>query len=208
MERAYDDARNSVQRQWAEAKRTGKQEELIETWKTRLLLELGALAIGAGELNGARVAARELKTGQLLEDNRMLQLGESVEIGEAEILPGKGLPRNFNDQPIFDSLHDVELPDELVGPEVSDEKQMRFATKELKRYLRDNPESWNNFTTEQQAALRDAFGDMSSDGVKSERIKGFTWNHNDMDVGKLQLVDRAERAARPTITRERELPDG
>lgn len=211
-ERVYEEAKNSIQRQLSEAKRTGKQEELIEEWKTRLLLELGTLAIGAGELRGASAAARELKIGQILEDNRMLKLTESVEAAKVEILPAKRvvseeallgstegidrkeLPKNFNDQPIFDSLHDVELPDELVGPEVSDDKQMRFATKELKRYLRDNPEAWNNFTKEQQAALRDALGDMNSDGVKSVRIKGFTWNHNDMDVGKLQLVDRAEHA--------------
>ena len=36
---------------------------------------------------------------------------------------------------------------------------------------------------------------MENEGVQFVRIKGFTWHHNDMDEGVLQLVDRAEHAS-------------
>lgn len=55
--RVYEEAKKSIQQQWAEAKRTGKQEELIEKWKTRILLEVGTLFVGAGELKAAGSAA-------------------------------------------------------------------------------------------------------------------------------------------------------
>jgi hypothetical protein len=85
--RVYDEAKNSIQRQWADAKRTGKQEELIERWKTRLLLEVGTLAVGAGELRGASAAGREIEAGQLLEDKRLLQVGKTVETAKSEAVP-------------------------------------------------------------------------------------------------------------------------
>ena len=67
-ERVYQEASNNIQRQWAEAERTGKEEELIERWKTRLLFEVGTLVIGAGELKGASAAAKEVEAANLLED--------------------------------------------------------------------------------------------------------------------------------------------
>jgi hypothetical protein len=75
-ERVYDEAKNSIQRQWAEAKRAGKQEELVERWKTRLILEIGTLAIGAGELKAAGSAAKGLEV--TAEAERTLQVGENV----------------------------------------------------------------------------------------------------------------------------------
>jgi hypothetical protein len=87
-ERVYEEARNSIQRQWAEAKRTGKQEELVERWKTRLLLEIGTLAIGAGELKMAGSTSTELKAAKLLEDSRPLQFNKAAEAAKtAEASP-------------------------------------------------------------------------------------------------------------------------
>jgi hypothetical protein len=62
--RVYDEAKKSIQQQWAEAKRTGKQEELIEKWKTRIFLEAGTLFVGAGELRGASSATKGLDAAE------------------------------------------------------------------------------------------------------------------------------------------------
>jgi hypothetical protein len=67
-ESGYESAKKSVQEQWAEAKRTGKQEELIEKWKTRILLEVGSLVVGAGELKGASSVAKELEAAEIASD--------------------------------------------------------------------------------------------------------------------------------------------
>jgi hypothetical protein len=75
-EHVYQEARNSIQRQWAEAKRAGKQEELIERWKTRLLLEVGALAIGAGELKATGSAAEGLEATS--DASRTIRAAEDV----------------------------------------------------------------------------------------------------------------------------------
>lgn len=74
--RVFEEARNSIQRQWAEAKRTGKQEELIEKWKTRILLEVGALFVGAGELKAAGSAAEGM--GATSDASRTVRASEDV----------------------------------------------------------------------------------------------------------------------------------
>jgi hypothetical protein len=84
-ERVYEQAQNSIQRQWAEAKRTGKQDELIERWKTRLLLEVGTLAIGAGELKAASSTATELKTAKIVKIAEASPLAETV--GRTQRIP-------------------------------------------------------------------------------------------------------------------------
>jgi len=49
-ERIYKTAKNSIQEQWAEAKRTGKHAELIERWKKRMLRRLpDASSVGADQ---------------------------------------------------------------------------------------------------------------------------------------------------------------
>jgi hypothetical protein len=153
----------------------------------------GLVGIAAAELFGGSAPGLSLEAavGPLATDLEIASF-ETVSSGETSAFVGG---ENFNGQPVFDSLHDERLPADLVGPTVSDERQMRAATEALKAYLRENPQDWNNFTSEQRVALRTAFGDMETEGVASPRIQGFTWHHNDMDEGVLQLVDRAEHAA-------------
>ena len=59
VERMYEEASKSIQRQWSEAKRAGKQEELIEKWKAKILL---APVARTRALEDAGSASRELET--------------------------------------------------------------------------------------------------------------------------------------------------
>jgi hypothetical protein len=97
-ERVYDEAKNSIQRQWAEAKRTGKQEELIERWKTRLILEVGTLAIGAGELRAGSASVRGIEGSELVGNVRASQtVGRSL--GEIKAAEDANILKDVSDQP-------------------------------------------------------------------------------------------------------------
>jgi len=76
VEGVYEDAKNSVQRQLAEAKRTGKQDELIAKWIMRILLEAGTVMLGASGLKGARSAAEGLELAS--DGSRVAQAGKGA----------------------------------------------------------------------------------------------------------------------------------
>lgn len=80
-------------------------------------------------------------------------------------------------QPIFDSMYDAKLPKDMIGPETSDDKQFREATKQLKKELNDNPLLKDNFTEEQLTEIN----------AESPKISDYTWHHHGEDT--LQLVD-------------------
>lgn len=80
--------------------------------------------------------------------------------------------------PIFDSLHQVELPGNLRGSSVTDPAQFQYATQNLNQLLGDNPALRVNFTEEQLQAI--------SQGAP--KIPGLTWHHY-QDGATLQLVD-------------------
>ncbi len=94
--------------------------------------------------------------------------------------PVTGVPFDQNGFPIFDSLDDVELPRNLVGPNVSDTVQMRHSTRRLKQKLDANPALRQNFTPEQLAAI----------DAGEVRIPDLTWHHH-QDGITMQLVDRS-----------------
>jgi hypothetical protein len=82
--------------------------------------------------------------------------------------------------PVFESLFDFRMPDELIGPDVSDETQMRAATRALREWLEDHPRLKRRFSADQLAAITSG----------KARIPGRTWHHHE-DGETLQLVDRA-----------------
>jgi RHS repeat-associated protein len=84
--------------------------------------------------------------------------------------------------PQFPSYHDVELPERLIGPKVSDRRQFSFAMKDLKRTLENNPSGWSEFSPRQQEAIKAAFE------AGKPRPLGFVWHHHE-DFRFLQLVD-------------------
>lgn len=59
VERMYEEASRSIQRQWNEAKRAGQQEELIEKWKAQILL---APVTGTGAVEDVGSAAKQSET--------------------------------------------------------------------------------------------------------------------------------------------------
>lgn len=94
-------------------------------------------------------------------------------------------------QPDFSkaSFHDFRLEQNMVGRGVSSDKQFRRATKDLKAYMKENPETWNIFSPKEQIALKKAFKNMEIEGIgKSNTIGGFTWHHSSHDVTVLQLI--------------------
>jgi hypothetical protein len=70
LQRVYNTAADGIQQQWANAKRSGKQPELTQKWKTQLLREIKKLDTGSVEalsdpasLKQAQVSAEGAKAG-------------------------------------------------------------------------------------------------------------------------------------------------
>ena len=97
--------------------------------------------------------------------------------------PVTGVPFDSKGNPQFDSLHDVKLPKKMCSPDVSDGRQMRFATRDLRDHLADNPGLKKQFTKQQLADI----------AAGKKNIDGLTWHH-DGDGRTLQLVDRDDHA--------------
>ncbi len=72
--RIYEEAKNNINRQWAETKRSGKQQELIERWKTRLLLEVGTFALGLDELRAGGIGVRGIESSDLVRNVRATEI--------------------------------------------------------------------------------------------------------------------------------------
>jgi RHS repeat-associated protein len=97
--------------------------------------------------------------------------------------PKTGVPFNASGYPEFDSLFDVTLPKSMIGPTITDDAQMKFATKELAAAIEEDPGLKARFT---KAQLEDI-------GNGEARIAGLTWHHNE-DGETMQLVDRETHA--------------
>jgi hypothetical protein len=93
------------------------------------------------------------------------------------------VPRDWQGHPVFESLHDVVLPDELIM--ATDYRQMRYALRKLEETMKANPHYWENFSKAEQRAIKSAFKKGTG------RIKGFRWHHHAVDVRILQLVESA-----------------
>jgi DNase/tRNase domain of colicin-like bacteriocin len=94
--------------------------------------------------------------------------------------PHSGVPFNQDGFPEFDSLHDTpDMPGDLIGPHISDDAQMRWATRNLRAEINANPALRASFTPQQLAAIQRG----------RARIPGYTWHHHHNGRG-LQLVDR------------------
>jgi DNase/tRNase domain of colicin-like bacteriocin len=92
--------------------------------------------------------------------------------------PVTGVYFDRNGYPVFNSKFDVKLSLELRGNSVSDHKQFKDATRQLKNKIESNPALRREFTAEQ---LKDIF-------AEEEKIVGLTWHHH-QDGVRLQLVD-------------------
>lgn len=74
-------------------------------------------------------------------------------------------------------MFDAVIPDEMIGPETSDNVQFSEATKQLKTELKENLLLRDNFTSEQLSNIEDEL----------PKISDYTWHHHGKDT--LQLVD-------------------
>jgi len=82
--------------------------------------------------------------------------------------------------PKFDSVFDVELPEDLL--KASDKEQFNECNKQLKEAVEKDPELAKKFTPEQLEQIRNG-----------ETPDGYTWHHNE-ETGKMQLVDSETHA--------------
>lgn len=77
--------------------------------------------------------------------------------------------------PVFDSLYDVQLPENMY--ELSDGEQKKECNAQLKEAIENNAELRSKFTDEQIKMIE-----------SGRTPRGYTWHH-DAKVGKMQLVD-------------------
>jgi hypothetical protein len=93
--------------------------------------------------------------------------------------PVTGVEFNEKGHPIFDSIFDITLPENLRGEEVSDTRQFTEATRQLGEVLEISPALGTLFNPDQLDAIHKGW----------PRIPGLTWHHHEDGV-TLQLVDR------------------
>ncbi|MGZ3457060.1 MAG: HNH endonuclease [Archangium sp.] len=93
--------------------------------------------------------------------------------------PVTGVPFNDNGYPVFEPIVEITIPEELRGPEVSDDRQFADASRQLREKLERRPTLKSTFTPEQLEAIKNGW----------PRIPGLTWHHHE-DGMTLQLVDR------------------
>lgn len=74
------------------------------------------------------------------------------------------------------SLSDIRLPKNLYG--ATDEQQMKFATKALRKQLAKEPNLASKFTKEQLDAIKNGY----------RKIPNYTWHHKEAPFGMMQLV--------------------
>src|SRR5262249_20403012 len=63
VQRYYELATKSIQKQWVEARRAGRQQELLEQWKRQMLQRLASPGLGAGQSQNAQKDQRSTATG-------------------------------------------------------------------------------------------------------------------------------------------------
>ena len=80
--------------------------------------------------------------------------------------------------PIFDSKFTTALPSDKIGPTVSDDAQMGYATRQVREHLKANPGDKAGFTPNQLAAIKSG----------RAKIPGYTWHHHQNGVD-MQLID-------------------
>jgi len=81
--------------------------------------------------------------------------------------------------PQFPSAHNVRLPPAMRAATVSDGRQMRYATRNLRDAIDAGTVDASNFTRRQLKAIRKGL----------DRIPGYTWHHHP-NGSLMQLVDR------------------
>jgi hypothetical protein len=133
-------------------------------------------SVGVGDKSGARGGTNKKTLDQIPHARRNGRLAG----GEH---PKTGVPFNEKGYPVFDSAYDVDLPEDLQGPDVSDNTQFKYATGQLKQEIADNPAMADQFTPEQLEQINN----------DSPKIDGYTWHHNENGV-TLQMVDQDTHA--------------
>lgn len=92
--------------------------------------------------------------------------------------PVTGVPFDENAAPEFFSEFTATIPPNLRGPRVSDARQFKNATLQVKAWLDANPDYYELFTPEQITAIR----------AGAKKVPGYTWHH-DVYTPSLELVD-------------------
>jgi hypothetical protein len=64
VQRCYELTTKSIQKQWVEARRAGRQQELLEQWKRQLLRRLASPGLGAGQSQNAPKDQRSTAAGR------------------------------------------------------------------------------------------------------------------------------------------------
>jgi hypothetical protein len=95
-----------------------------------------------------------------------------------KVHPVTGVKFDPKGYPIFDSLHTATIPSNLQGPTISDGKQFRDATRQLKDAIKADPNLGKQFTPDQIKAIN----------AGEPKIPGYTWHH-DPHNPNLELVD-------------------
>jgi len=185
----------AMQRVWNSIKFATTDQEINEA--SNILIEelsgpaadalLGMLTWGAGRVVGKASDYIEIK----VDPTKLGMNGGSISVRWKEpktiknghlagkTHPDTRVPFDKDGYPIFDHVGEVSLPDELIGPHVSDRRQMRAATRNLWEEIKDSPEKMALFTPTQLDQIRRG----------QPRIDGLTWHHH-QDGVTMQLVDR------------------
>lgn len=136
----------------------------------------------------ARVAALVLLPGTAHAPDQVSDCDERTRPHKNEHLAGQrhpvtGVLYNSGGYPVFESMMDIIIPEELRGPEVSDARQFAEASRQLREEFERTPTLESIFSPEQLEAIKKGW----------PRIPGLTWHHHE-DGMTLQLVDRDTHA--------------
>jgi hypothetical protein len=87
-ERLFNAAKNKLTNDWNQAKKDGKEQELMAKWATRGILEVASLFVGIGEVKGAEAAADLSKVGNVLDKAEVIcpieEAARAEKLAEAE----------------------------------------------------------------------------------------------------------------------------
>jgi hypothetical protein len=81
-ERAFNAAKDKITKDWDQAKKDGKEQELISEWGTRGILEVASLFVGVGEVKGAEAASDLAKVGNVVDKAKVLCPMEEAAMAE------------------------------------------------------------------------------------------------------------------------------
>ena len=165
-------------------------ENLSEKWIPASDLEIGDTVLTSSGQTGTVTLVRTFEKTQEMY-NLEVARAESFTVGSRgwvvhnadrlypnKLHPVTGVQFDPTGYPQFDSSYDAKIPSNLQGPTVSDGKQFRDATRQLREAMKNDPILESMFDQAQKDAI--------DKGLK--KIPGYTWHHDPYNPN-LQLVD-------------------